>query len=251
MNIFVAASRGGGIRKRVQDFTLYTDVIPGAKLSALTTKAISKIPSPRRTIGTTHVYIMGGLPDITQKLKAPHKHIKYTECIYTEPTTDTITRITKEIDESAEKIIKAGARPCFCTISSSNIEKYNQTLLRQRKTHSLHYKDEYNTMQSNLETALVSINKHICKVNHENNMSTPYCHTAIRKRKGKHPRYYYKHAYDLLWDGVHGTDTTRDKWAEAIQGAIRSNRGKRKTPDTEDEQKSPKRSWRREKMAQS
>ena len=106
--------------------------------------------------------------------------------------------------------------------------------------------------QSNLETALVSINKHICKVNQENNMSTPYCHTAIRKRKGKHPRYYYKHAYDLLWDGVHGTDTTRDKWAEAIQGAIRTNRGKRKTPDTEDEQKSPKCSWGREKkMAQS
>ena len=89
-------------------------------------------------------------------------------------------------------------------------------------------------MQSNLETALVNINKHICKVNHENYMSTPYCHTAIRKRKGKHPRYYYKHAYDLLWDGVHGPDTTKDKWADAIQGAIRSIREKRKTPDTED-----------------
>ena len=159
MNIFVAASRGGGIRKRVQDFTLYTDVIPGAKLSALTTKAISKILSPRRTIGTTHVYIIRGIPDIIQKLKAPHKHIKYTECIYTEPTTDTITRITKEIDESAEKIIKAGARPCFCTISSSNIEKYNQTLFRQRKTHSLHYKDEYNTMQLS-----ACFYQHICTI---------------------------------------------------------------------------------------
>lgn len=241
------------MKERISGFTLYSSVLPGAKLDYITRKAESLIPSPRRTIGTTHVYIMGGIPDITQKISNyHHKSGKYTECIYTEPIQDTITRLTHAIDNTDSRIRQSGAVPCFCTITSCDIQKYNSHLLAQGKTYTLDHKENYPVMQTNLENALEAINKHIYTVNLKNKMSTPFCHTAIRKRQGKKPRYYYKHVYNLLRDGVHGTDATKDKWAEAIEGAIRNNRGhKRKAPDTDEENKSPKRSWRGERKTNS
>lgn len=249
MNILVAASRGGGLQERVKDFTLYSEVIPGGKIAMLTSKALSMLPSPHQTVGTTHVYIMGGIPDITQKLKTQHprNHPTYTECIYTDPIPSTISKIKHEIDKCAKKILDKGAKPCFCTITSCDIAKYNRNLLQRRKTHTLHYTQQYTSMQTNLETALEDINKYILETNRKHNMSTPFCHTVIRKRKGKSPKHYYKHQYDLLWDGVHGNQETRDKWGRAIEGAIRNNRGKRNHSDSEEENKSPKRSWRGEK----
>ena len=103
---------------------------------------------------------------------------------------------------------------------------HNHTLLKQNKTTTLYYTKDYSTMQTNLEKALEEINKYILETNRFHRMSTPYCHTAaIRKHQGKPARYYYKFCYDLLWDGVHGTTQTRDKWGKAIEGAMRNNRG--------------------------
>ena len=107
------------------------------------------------------------------------------------------------------------------------------TYTTKRRAHTFHHKNNYKTMQSNLEAALESINRNICIVKHENNMSTPYCLTVIRKRIGMYPQYYYNDVYDLLWDWQYGTDTTKDKWADAIQRTIWGYRGK--ALDTEDE----------------
>ena len=77
-----------------------------------------------------------------------------------------------------------------------------------------------------------------------------FCHTAIRKRRGT-GKGYYKFMYNNLYDGVHGTDKIKGKWADAIKGAIRNNRGqgkrKRGEDDHDENAKSPRRSWRREK----
>ena len=157
----------------------------------------------------THLH-NGGEFRILHKKYSPNKHhtYPYTECIYTESPSVTVQRLKSEIKESAKKITKKGAIPCFCTITSCDIAKYNHNLLKQNQTTALYYTKDYSTMQTNLEKALEDINKYILEINRIHHMSTPYCHTAIRKRQGKPTRYYYKFCYDLLWDGVHGTTQT-------------------------------------------
>ena len=222
----------------------------GGKLSLLPDFALKLIPPPHQRIGSTHVYVMGGIPDITIKLNSYINRKKYTECIYTETPEITTTRIKQEIENCSHKIIQAGAIPSFATITSCDIAKYNRSLLTKRKTFHLAHTSHYISMQSNLEQALREINKFILDTNQRNNMSTPFCHTAIRKRRGT-GKGYYKFMYDNLYDGVHGTDEIKGKWADAIKGAIRNNRGQGKRKKGEEDQdentKSPRRSWRREK----
>ena len=133
-----------------------------------------------------------------------------------------------------------------------NIAKYNQNLLDTGMTHTQHYTHKYADMQKDITHIIDTINQFIWEKNHNNNVSTPFCHSAIRTRKGTKRRHYYTDNWEGLSDGVHATKETRVKWAQSISQAIKYNRGllKRKTPDTHtpqsDEDKSPKRSWRRE-----
>lgn len=241
MNILVAASRGGGLEHFLKGYNLKADVTPGGKLKKLTERALTLIPPPSGcTYNKPHVYIMAGIPDITDKHISQSYNYQYTECTYTEDPQDTVARLKKEINNCKEKITKAGAIPIFCTITQISIINYNQHLLNQRKTSILYHKDHYAEMQRKLEPVINEINHFIDTTNHNSHMSTPFCHTAIRNRRGKKGKTYWKNIYTKLRDGVHGTPETRKLWAQAIEGAIRNNR--RNTDDPT----SPKRSWRRE-----
>ena len=189
---------------------------------------------------------MAGIPDITVKTHKGPGH--YTECIYTEDTQQTIHRVTEIIRKGELTIKNQGAIPIFCTITSSNIEKYNQHLLNTGvETSYLKQQKHYAEMQERLEEAIIAINAFIVRTNQANHMSTPYCHSQIHKRRGGSKRGYFKWLYDRLWDGVHGTDKTKDGWVHILGNAIKANRIHYES-DTDTEQiKSPKRSWQLEK----
>ena len=247
MNIMVSSSRGGGLAgrfdKTLKEHKVMCNVVSGGRIEKLTEKALTLIPPTHRYKEKTHIYIMAGLPDITVKTHKGHGH--YTECIYMEDTRHTINRVTKIIREGAEAITKAGAMPIFCTINSCDIEKYNKHLLTSHETSYLKHQDKYKEMQERLEIAIIEINAYIVKLNSSISMSTPYCHAQIHKRRGGSKKGYYKWLYDRLWDGVHGTDKTKDGWAHIIGNAIKANRIHYDT-DT-DTCNSPKRSWKSEK----
>ena len=245
MNVIVASSRGGGLEgilRRLGHKNFTMDVTPGGRLAKLTDKAINLLPPPGSYTHPPHAYIIAGIPDITEQYKSH----SYKECLYTEDPDKTLTRITHEITHCAEKIKEAGAIPCFCTITASNIQMYNQHLWKYYHTDSLRHTQYYEDMQTRLHTAIDNINAFIVKLNSENKMSTPMLHTAIKKRLGKAPKGYYIHKWDGLKDGVHGSEETKDKWATSLQVAIKKNRTKPTTPSDE-ETLSPKRSWRQEK----
>ena len=239
MNFLVAASRGGGLAKKIQGYEVIDAVFPGAKLEYLTEKAVKMIPPPQPHGETPHIYIMAGLTDITTLHKTSTNHNKYKEVTLDGNPAEIISRVCSEIDKCARAIADAGATPCFCTITYSYIEKYNHHLLKEHMTNTLLHQDKYKDMQANLIPVIDEINHHITNINHSYNMSTPFCHTAIRKKHGTKPRHYYKYDHKMLKDGVHGEYITRVKWAKAIQGAMENNRG-------DVENRSPKRSWRRE-----
>jgi len=244
MNILVASSRGGGLARRITKHQVKCRVTSGGKISELTKEAVTLIPPVHRYRLKTHVYIMAGLPDITVKTKSTHQGEIYTEVTYTEDIQDTVNRVTNEIKIGEEKIKEAGATPIFCTITSCSIESYNQHLLTSGSTKHLLHQNSYKEMQSNLESAIKEVNAFIISTNNANNISTPYCHSVIHRRRGA-KKNYFKWVYENLWDGVHGTDNTKEGWANCISCAIKANR----TEDTSesDECKSPKRSWQQEK----
>ena len=109
-------------------------------------------------------------------------------------------------------------------------------------------------MQGHVNTVIDTLNTYIIQKNAGNGMATPHLHKAIRVRRGRKGHNYYAHVWDKLHDGVHPTENTIELWAASIQAAIKINR---KTPthhndtntmssDSDQENKSPKRSWRRE-----
>ena len=153
--------------------------------------------------------------------------------------------VTNIINDGAKKILDKGAVPIFCTITSCDLEKYNNFLLSDGQTSYLKYQHKYAEMQTNLESAIKEINAYIVKLNQSNSCSTPYCHSQIHKRRGG-KKNYFKWLYDRLWDGVHGTEDTKIGWAHIISTAIEHNR-RHLDSDSDTENKSPKRSWQREK----
>ena len=248
LNMMMTTSRGGGIKSRIKAHKVISRVHPGAKLNFLTARAEKMIDTTMRLYGhkydtqDIHVYILGGLCDITHKISEGW----YTECIYTENTEDTIRRVTGEFDKCAEKIKKKGAKPIFCTITSCDIAKYNTHLLTTRKTYTLHHQHNYAEMQKNLEIAIKAINAHIVTINQNNHASTPYTHSEVHKRRGSKPS-YFKWVYDRLHDGVHGTHETKNGWAHIIGRAMTANKTRITTDTDYDECKSPPRSWQSEK----
>ena len=136
-----------------------------------------------------------------------------------------------------------GAMPIFCTIPGYNISKYNNYQYDSGATHYLHHTEFYDKMQTNLNSAIKSINEHITAINRRNGMATPHLHSDITQHRGKKRRYYIT-KWECLYDGVHGTDTTKHLWAGTISRAIEINRSRN---DSDSDQASPKRSWRREK----
>jgi lysophospholipase L1-like esterase len=146
-----------------------------------------------------------------------------------------------------------GAKPIFCTIANINITKYNHQLLHSNKTHSLLHTHNYPTMQEQINTIIDTINTYIKQTNIENKVSTPFCHSAIKTRKGNKRKYYYTDNWDGLWDGLHATRETRNKWAKSISQAIKHNRAththKHTHESSENEEPEKKRAWRNERAS--
>ena len=260
MNTLLAASRGIGLDKlvgktiREASFSS-SHIMPGATIRELTEELDKIIPQTIHTSDIPHIYIMAGVPDITTLAKGKKGGRLYRECIYTGDTGDKIEYIKREIDHCDNEITRRGARPIFCTITHMNIGKYNHFLLEKGRTTELKHEHNYSTMQTQVDHIIAHINTYIRNTNRKNRVSTPFCHSTVMKRHGKKPRGYYKPDWEALYDGIHGTDQTKEKWGHTLETAISLNRRLRKpkrklqASSSEDETLSPKRSWLRERGA--
>ena len=80
MNILVANSRGAGLRELIpKNIIDRVDFRPGAKLKQISQITAHSIKG-HRLCDKTHVYVMAGIPDITNKTKSDN----YEEVIFIE-----------------------------------------------------------------------------------------------------------------------------------------------------------------------
>ena len=251
MNVLLATSRGYDLKdKTPKEVPLTARVISGGSLKKLNSiaKSSPSIASPRFSTTPTHVYIMAGIPDITEKLHGPHN---YTECIYNNTPQSTIQNIKIDMQEIANTIISRGAKPIFGTIAPINILKYNTFLKEKRKTSMLKHTHQYDDMQQKVDHIITELNEHIKTTNSTNDLATPFFHMDITKRHSKGGRGYRTIHWDNLYDGLHATQHTKQKWANTLKSAIDRNRGnnKRKAPFSPTHTNSPKRSWKNERFS--
>ena len=101
-------------------------------------------------------------------------------------------------------------------------------------------------MQNNINTIIDELKGHLSKLNKMVKMSTPFLHDTITEYKGRKQDRYLIYRWDLLRDGLHASDILADKWASVLQNCFCLNR---RNDDSDDDNRSPKRSWRRESKA--
>ena len=204
MNILIASSRGGGLDQHVESHIhVESCVYPGANIDRLTRIVKHKIPPPYLNTTPTHVYLLTGIPDITQKIKGGSHHKPYTECIYTGNTRVTVSNIKDKLDQFEKAVKDKKATPIFCTITNMNIQLYNEHLLKTHKTHTLHHTANYHKMQPLIDTI---IGKNIA-----NKVSTPYFHSVIRTKKGNEKTQQILLHRQLGWAFGRGTRHIRHK----------------------------------------
>ena len=132
------------------------------------------------------------------------------------PTTErNIRRPCSGLLETTSRTISINhAKPILCTIPPSSIHNWNHTRLRQHKTALLKHCKQYPTMQENMISSLLIINK-------SHGTYTPKLADAIiTKSGGENHRVHYSR----LVDGVHLTQSVKEEWANMILQAIDKNR---------------------------
>ena len=168
----------------------------------------------------------------------------YKEVIFSKNPDSVIDDIKNEIAFCRTKILQRGALPIFATIPKLNLELYNKFLVDDNRTSDLRYTHKYPEMQSQIDLVIDRVNVFICETNRKLEVSIPFLHTTIMKRRGSKGKAYYKYLWDLMYDGLHAGNDLKKLWGESLTVAIQKNRAK---DYDSDENKSPKRSWRQEK----
>ena len=237
MNYLVANSRGTGLRDLIPK-SQFQKVLyrPGAKFRNLCDLAIS-IHNQSNSPDNTHVYILAGITDITDKIKSGN----YQEVVFKDQIEIAISKVMNTIRTTKTRLEKHKIKVIFCTVSTMNIDKWNTTRLNQKKTSHLNYTSQYQNMQSNLNKALDAINSQIVEINRESNFHTPLVHKAVKHPKGK-GKFIFK--YNWLVDGVHGNSKAQAQWANSVVTAAVKNR----ISEQDDNTNEPKRGWRYERF---
>ena len=217
-----AASRGAPLKPIIESEIQYSSMYykGGAKLEHLRDRAIQEI-STHHDPESCVVYIVGGLPSVTQKDADKHwsRGVSYEEVVFVEDEDAAVQRVNALIDDIDYRIRYLGATPCFSTIIPMSLRIWNDTRLNQGKTHMLLHTKHYEDMQFFLTNAIRRINHHITCVNVNNQVATPQMFDVVATYHQGVPRIHY----DRFTDGVHLNQDYAKKCAKKLSMAMNHN----------------------------
>ena len=194
-------------------------VVSGGRLHALTSEAITELRKLNNGQPKSHfVYIIGGMPDTTTKLRG----FKYEECVDLRPSQETIHNLFMSIGQSAHDILENGGIPCFSTVIPMSFHSWNNHRLQQNVTSYLKYEHLCPEMQAKHEGNIIEINKLILERNQEIGVKTPQLATHLLQKRGAGKPYRFR--ANRLPDGCHADEETIQCWIRDINASITSNR---------------------------
>ena len=218
MELFVATSRGRELEPYYREENMEFWFKGGSRLSGLEAKANQMLMRYHHEYPNI-VYFIGGIPDITIKIKDDPN---YAEVVFTEDTTDAFNRICQRYIDISNNIRNNHAIPCFATITPMNIDTWNHYCLNQGFTSHLIHHNHYEDMTSLLNMTIVHLNSFIRDLNDFNNVETPRLgHYSYKKRgANREPRYLWY----TLRDGCHPTPETVELWKMELDLVVKTNR---------------------------
>lgn len=226
MNIVVATSRGKVVKSHLNrlknNTTCELHSFPGAKLHTLSMEAHKLADKYKTTDNNLTIYFMGGLPNLTKRLKGKN----YEEVIMETENSELVSIIMTEIRTIHSQFSKSNIKTVFCPVIPSNLEKWNQTRLRQHKTNRLPHSHKYPEMQKLLQYTVIELNREITTFNKQNKLATPFITTKTivsLKPNCKIPSPRYKFQYINLPDGVHLNEHLGGVVAKQLMKAIITN----------------------------
>ena len=176
----------------------------------------------------SHGYIFGGYCDVTEMYRNDHyflnnRYVFYEEATFNMSVSIAYNHLIHELAYSCNRLRAEGIRPCYATIPSASLEKWNDYRMYRGRTALLLHEERYPQMQTDLNTVLSKVNSFIFKLNLWNEMYTPYVAGTVMRTKtsggGQRILQFHK-----LHDGVHADDKLIVEWADKFRTAIKKNR---------------------------
>ena len=206
-------SRGAQLKDHFDASGVNCKVAPGAKLALLQSQTENIIKTYHSSNNV--IYIMGGIPDITTRLKGKD----YDEVIF-EGESHTVAASVIEKFKELKSLENAANKIVFCTITTVDLFKWNSVRVEQQKTKFLYHIHKYSDMQHNLNTCINEINRSLTEINSDSYLHTPFLHRFVTKNKRNGRKHYQ---YQWLEDGVHPSRELVLKWIEQLETAIKVN----------------------------
>ena len=242
MDFLGGASRVWGVEKMFQSSLSQVVVIPGGKIRLITdglSDLVRKYEPVWRQSNHQHpniVYVMGGIPDITTRLKGNGwgRNAPYEEVVMDTDVPTTLDYVHAEIRSSEKRLKRMGAVPVFCTVTTMDLEAYNLHRMYKGKTSCLMYRHQYPRMQIELNEAILKVNDIIREVNVQNGVMTPdfarYTMTAREVlSETQDTKFKIRTGPSRFTDGCHPTKELSNKWSYHLANVQKDNRAKLST----------------------
>lgn len=192
-------------------------VIPGGSLERLTDEAVQMVKQ-QNAVDTNFVYVIGGLPDTTEKIR----DYDYEEVIYSGTPAETVLNMENRFSRCAMDILQSGAVPCLATVAPMSLETWNGTRLQQGKTTHLIHHRHYSDMQSLHQSAIIQLNRKIININQHINVQTPLLASHLIQKRGSNQGHRFR--ANRLVDGCHPDQEVIDQWVMELNRVALINR---------------------------
>ena len=170
----------------------------------------------------TLLYIIGGMPDLTTRLREGRGANRYEEVIFNEDVEEVVDRVAEQYRRASREIKSMNVTPVFATISPIHLRSWNLMRLAQRKTVRLYHAENYRHMQTQHELCVQMINRHISAINDENGLQTPRLAKHVLQKRGKNKNYRFRS--DRFEDGCHPSQDLVERWVRELQECMDVNR---------------------------
>lgn len=203
--IIIADSRGAGLQSEIDilndgNYDIKVIIRKGRGMTQAVIESTNKLMWTR----PDQIVVLAGICDITRK-----DRITKMVSLQDSDADLILGRIDNSLGEIEHhlslKLTERSYTVTFCPITGMDIAKYNGLVAEHPD-------------QENLDRIIVEVNKAIIARNSMNHVVTPWTASEVHynKKGGRKKTRYYK----LASDGLHLSDTLKEKWARILYNAI-------------------------------
>ena len=252
MEFWCSSSRGGAIAHQIRSKFQKFEVIPGGTLRKITATLCQMVDenehrwSQLASIHPNIAYVIGGIPDVTERLqRIERRGERYEEVVFNRGVDACVQAVSWEYEYCEHLLKQKNLIPVFATIATMDLAIWNKHRMtpprdprKRRATDYLIYESQYPDMQYNLNNAIMQINDNIRLMNQNNNVDDlDLANYILIPREGNDQnninntnRYKIRTGKAKLRDGCHASPATAKKWLDHARAVYSSNRYKVSSP---------------------